>query len=272
MHDGAPNVGTTWIQDAFFQSELTLSALKLATEFLMPGGTFVTKVFRSKDYNKLMWVFNQLFSRVEATKPSSSRNVSAEIFVVCRDFLAPKKIDPRILDPAFVFKEVDDTLLDDGDEKKMKERQGAVINNIFHPEKRRRHRDGYDDGDYTLHQTTPVSEFVHGSDFLDILARTSSLSFTSEDACQEIAKSPLTTNEIKECCADLKVIGKKDFKSLIRWRDALRIDLGLSKSRKEIREEEIKRKEDEAEQKEKDESEETLAEKVHGHFNIYSSF
>lgn len=131
MHDGAPNVGTSWAQDAFFQSELTLSALKLASEFLIQGGTFVTKVFRSKDYNKLLWVCNQLFKVVEATKPSSSRTVSAEIFVVCRDFIAPKKIDPRLLDPSFVFKEVDDVELEG---KALKEKQGVILNNIFHPE------------------------------------------------------------------------------------------------------------------------------------------
>ena len=61
-------------------------------------------VCRSKDYTSLLYAFEQLFDSVSATKPSASRNTSAEIFVVCRGYKAPGKIAPELLDARHLFK------------------------------------------------------------------------------------------------------------------------------------------------------------------------
>ncbi|KIY72862.1 FtsJ-domain-containing protein [Cylindrobasidium torrendii FP15055 ss-10] len=220
LHDGAPNVGTAWIQDAYSQSELVLMSLKLAVEFLAKGGTFVTKVFRSADYNNLMWVFNQLFGKVEATKPPSSRNVSAEIFVVCREFHAPKFIDPKFLDPKHVFKDLAASLPSD------KEVAHNAQINVFQPEKKRRHRDGYADGDYTLFKACAVEKFVKEPDPIAVLGTYNKIAFDTDEE-KGWLQLDVTTPEIKANLDDLKVLGKGDFKAILKWRLALREELGL---------------------------------------------
>jgi AdoMet-dependent rRNA methyltransferase SPB1 len=218
LHDGAPNVGTAWVQDSFNQAELTLQAMRLACDFLIEGGTFVTKVFRSKDYNSLLWVFNQLFTKVEATKPPSSRNVSAEIFVVCRGYKAPKKMDPRFLDPKSVFAELAD----------------AAPNNeakVYNPEIKKRKRGGYEEGDWTQFKELPASEFINTTDPIAILGQYNKLSFeqskNGDVALAALDKLPETTDEIRVCCNDLKVLGRKEFKMLLRWRLRVREIFGF---------------------------------------------
>lgn len=220
MHDGAPNVGMAWAQDAFTQSELVLQSLKLAVEFLAQGGTFVTKVFRSKDYNNLMWIFQQFFEKVEATKPPASRNVSAEIFVVCRGFKAPKKIDPRLLDPKAVFEEL----------------QEPVANNqakVFNPEKKKRKRDGYEEGDYTQYHTTTALEFIEVEDPIQALGSLNAINFDhkAQPELKPIKKLAATTPELLECFKDLKVLGRKEFKLILKWRKAAREELGLEEDK-----------------------------------------
>lgn len=219
LHDGAPNVGASWVQDAYTQAALVLQSMKLATEFLAEGGTFVTKVFRSKDYNSLLWVFNQLFSKVEATKPPSSRNVSAEIFVVCRGYKAPKRIDPKFLDPRSVFAELADPT--PNNEAK-----------VFNPEKKRRQREGYEEGDYTQFKEAPASEFIQTTDPIAMLGSLNKLSFEQKPngdiALATLDRLPETTAEIRECCADLKVLGRKEFRMLLKWRLKAREIFGFS--------------------------------------------
>lgn len=44
LHDGSPNVGGAWASESSAQTALVLDSLRLATDVLAPGGTFVTKV------------------------------------------------------------------------------------------------------------------------------------------------------------------------------------------------------------------------------------
>ena len=221
LHDGAPNMGQNWIKDAFGQSELVLHALKLATEFLRPRGTFVSKVFRSADYNSLLWVFHQLFDRVEATKPHSSRNASAEIFVVCRDFKAPAKIDPRLLDARFVFKEIETP----GSGVGVAGGGGGGGVDVMHKKSRdhQRQREGYDASlGPLLTRRVPVVAFLRSPDPVRMLTDASSLEFDAEALALGLDTLAGTTEEVRACCSDLKLLGRKDFKNLLKWRLAAR--------------------------------------------------
>uniref|UniRef100_A0AAY5EK60 pre-rRNA processing protein FTSJ3 n=1 Tax=Electrophorus electricus TaxID=8005 RepID=A0AAY5EK60_ELEEL len=202
LNDGAPNVGANWQHDAFSQAHLTLMALKLGCEFLVKGGTFVTKVFRSKDYQPLMWIFQQFFKKVQATKPQASRNESAEIFVVCQGFLAPDKIDNKFFDPKHAFKEV--------------EVQVKTVKELVTVKKPR--AEGYGDGDLTLYHTFSATEFLRTENPVDFLSKTSEITFDSP----ELESHPATSDEIKECCKDIKVLGRKELRVLLSWRSKLR--------------------------------------------------
>lgn len=204
LNDGAPNVGSAWIQDAFTQAQLTLSALKLACDFLQEGGWFITKVFRSKDYQPLLWVFQQLFKRVHSTKPQASRSESAEIFVVCQGYIAPAKIDPKLLDPKHIFKEV--------------EPEGKKKVSILQVEKQKKRAEGYDEGDYTLFRSATVSDFLQAEQPLDILSLVNEIVFDD----LKYSKHVLTTEDVKEAFKDVKVLGKSDIKNLLSWHRALR--------------------------------------------------
>lgn len=209
LHDGAPNVGANWAKDAFTQSELVLYSLKTAASVLKPGGMFITKVFRSRDYNATMWVLNQFFNKVEATKPKASRDASAEIYVVCLGYKAPKQIDPKLFDPAYIFEDVQE--------------QKQTLKHLtpaFLAQRRNRNREGYEDGVLSFYSACPVAEFIDSNNPVAVLAAHYELKF--DDASQRFLEHESTTEEIKRLCEDLKVLGMTDFKHLLKWRLKMR--------------------------------------------------
>lgn len=153
--------------------------------------------------------------------PSYS-NVSAEIFVVCRDFLAPAHIDPKFLDPRHVFKDL--SALMTASEKGTS--LGNAHANVFAPEKKRRKREGYEDGALTLFKEIGVTEFVNSHDPVMVLGTVNKMTFREPEE-KAWLKSEHTNGDIKANLEDLKVLGKGDFKALIKWRMAIREEIGL---------------------------------------------
>ena len=236
LNDGSPNMGSAWLQDAYTQSELTLAGVRLATDHLAPGGSFVTKVFRSNDYNSLLFVMNQLFKRVTATKPSASRAESAEIYVFCTGYRAPKSIDSRLLNPKFVFKDwtkesVAKLKNDDTEQSK----PDIFLNTVMKTMKKgKRNREGYEEGNMTLFKKITVLNFLRTSRPIALITETNQFSFDVKDIedsdnteideqSLQIAKSLEETDaEILSCCEDLKVLARREFKALIKWRSVAR--------------------------------------------------
>ncbi|KAL4457861.1 hypothetical protein ABPG75_012726 [Micractinium tetrahymenae] len=234
LHDGAPNVGGAWASEAYSQAWLVLEALRMATDMLAPKGTFVTKVFRSKDYSALLYAFQQLFSKVEATKPAASRNTSAEIFVVCSGYKAPAKIDPRLLDPKHLFQEVQDAPRVMGPDALIKQKI-----------KQTRFREGYEDGISTTHKVLPAAAFIAGDSPIEMLGQFTAIAIEGpnsegevagvEDAAelaQFVRGHAATDAEVKTLCKDLQVLGRSEFKQLLRWRLLVKKDLQRQASAK----------------------------------------
>ncbi|XP_074748429.1 pre-rRNA 2'-O-ribose RNA methyltransferase FTSJ3 [Strix uralensis] len=202
LNDGAPNVGASWVHDAYSQANLTLMALKLACEFLCKGGWFITKVFRSRDYQPLLWIFQQFFQKVQATKPQASRNESAEIFVVCQGYQAPDKIDSKFFDPKYAFKEV--------------EVQTKSVSELI--SKKKPKAEGYADGDTTLYHRFTLMDFLKAPNPVDFLSKANEITLGDS----ELENHSSTTEELRQCCKDIRVLGRKELRALLNWRTKLR--------------------------------------------------
>ncbi|NXE99149.1 SPB1 protein, partial [Menura novaehollandiae] len=202
LNDGAPNVGASWVHDAYSQANLTLMALKLACEFLCKGGWFITKVFRSRDYQPLLWIFQQFFQKVQATKPQASRNESAEIFVVCQGYQAPDKIDSKFFDPKYAFKDV--------------ELPTKSVSELV--SKKKPKAEGYAEGDTTLYHRFTLMDFLKAPNPVDFLSKANEI--TLGDG--ELESHSSTTEELRQCCRDIRVLGRKELRALLNWRTKLR--------------------------------------------------
>jgi len=124
--------------------------------------------------------------------------------VVCQYYIAADKVDPKFFDPKHVFSELQI------ETNKL---------NILHPEKQKKSKaEGYPENDYTLYHKLSAKEFIACEDALEALQNASEIVIDDEI----IDKHEKTTKEIRECCKDIKVLGRKDLKLLLNWWKALK--------------------------------------------------
>ncbi|KAF7191358.1 putative tRNA (cytidine(32)/guanosine(34)-2'-O)-methyltransferase [Pseudocercospora fuligena] len=99
ISDGAPDVTGLHDLDIYVQSQLLWAALNLALCVLKPGGSFIAKIFRSKDVDILYAQLKTVFEGVNVSKPRSSRASSVEAFIVCTNFRPPEGFKASLDNP-----------------------------------------------------------------------------------------------------------------------------------------------------------------------------
>ncbi len=87
LSDLSPQVMGTWDLDHYRQIDLTMAAASLMGGFLRKGGNAMFKVFDGERFGETRAMLSKQFKKVQITKPKASRKGSAELYLVCFDFL-----------------------------------------------------------------------------------------------------------------------------------------------------------------------------------------
>ena len=82
LSDMAPATSGHKTVDAARSHNLCEAALKIAQNILLPGGSFVCKIFQGPDFNLFLDDVRAGFERLKIFKPQSSRKASKEIYVI----------------------------------------------------------------------------------------------------------------------------------------------------------------------------------------------
>lgn len=86
LSDMAPATTGQKSVDAARSFELCRAALAIARKLLLPGGSFVCKIFQGEDFKEFLTSVQASFKKCKIFKPQSSRKVSKEIFIVGMGF------------------------------------------------------------------------------------------------------------------------------------------------------------------------------------------
>jgi 23S rRNA (uridine2552-2'-O)-methyltransferase len=84
LSDMAPNMSGIGLSDQAKAMYLAELALEFAAEELKPGGDFLVKVFQGAGFMEYRSAMGKIFESVQVRKPESSRDRSAEVYLVGR--------------------------------------------------------------------------------------------------------------------------------------------------------------------------------------------
>ena len=95
--------------------------------------------------------------------------------------------------------------------------------------KQKRFREGYEEGLSTMHKPTSAAAFILSDTPVEMLGQFSQIvlsggaaeSFPGAELAPDFAhfveKHPATVEEVKALCGDLQVLGRSEFKQLLKW-------------------------------------------------------
>ncbi len=88
ISDMAPNMSGISAVDQPRSIYLVELALDMASQVLVPGGCFLTKIFQGTGFDELLAQMRSKFNKVQSRKPDASRSRSREQYIVARGFKA----------------------------------------------------------------------------------------------------------------------------------------------------------------------------------------
>ncbi|WGI17082.1 23S rRNA (uridine(2552)-2'-O)-methyltransferase [Methanonatronarchaeum sp. AMET-Sl] len=95
--DASPDLSGNWSIDHSRSIDLARSALNFAKDILRPRGNFLVKVFQGDMYDDFYKEIDMEFSFVKAHSPDASRDQSAEIYIVGKNFISiPVEVDMEL--------------------------------------------------------------------------------------------------------------------------------------------------------------------------------
>lgn len=140
---------------------------------------------------------------------------------MCQYYIAPDKLDPKFFDAKYVFSEL--------------EIESTNKSNFLQPDKQKKNKaEGYPENDYTLYHKLSAKEFIACENAVEFLQNASEIVIDDEF----INNHEKTTKEVRECCKDIKVLGRKDLKLLLNWWKSLKEAQAETKEKEDVVEDE----------------------------------